>query len=98
MFLNKHFQIKSKIQELRKSPAWRQAMRFSQSIAAIVLASICILGITDVARTNRPTTLKVHAENHSASLFVAVAAQPSSPSRLAARMPDSFDQHVARVV
>src|SRR5258706_10336736 len=98
MSLNKNFQIKRKIQELRKSPAWRQEMHFSQSIAAIVLASICILAITDVGRTNRPTTSKVHAENHSASLFGAVAAQTSSPSSLAGRMPASFDQDVARVV
>ncbi len=95
---NKSFQIKSKIQELRKSPAWRQATHFTQSIAAIVMASICILAITDVGRTNRPTTSKVHAENHSASLFGALAAQTSSPNSLGGRMPDSFDQDVARVV
>src|SRR5260370_30181127 len=98
MFLNKHFQIKSKIQELRKSLAWRQAMHFSQSIAAIVLASICILAITDVGKKNRSNTSKVYAENHSATPFGAVAAQTSSPSSLAGRMPDSFDQDVAKVV
>jgi len=73
-------------------------MHFTQSIAAIVLASICILAITDVGRTNRPTTSKVHAENHSASLLGTVSAQTSSPNSLGGRMPDSFDQDVARVV
>src|SRR5258708_7711982 len=98
MSLIKSIQMNSKIQELRKSPAWRRAMNFIQSIAAIVLASICILAMTDVERTNRRMTPKVHAQNDSTALFGAVSGVKSSPDNLAGRMPDSFDRDVAKVV
>jgi cytochrome c peroxidase len=91
-------QIKSKIQELRNSPAWGPATHFIRSVAAIALASICLLAITDVGTTHTRTTPKLRAQNHTVSLFRAVSADTKSPSNLGGQMPASFDQDVARVV
>src|ERR1700730_3358175 len=98
MSLIKSIQIKSKIQELRNSPRWRQATRLVRSVAAVALASICLLAITDVGKTPSGTTPALSATNHSISLVRAVSAATSSPYNLGGRMPDSFDQDVARVV
>jgi cytochrome c peroxidase len=85
MALNKSIQTNSKLQELRKSPEWGQAMHFIRSVAAIALASICLLAIEDVGRA--PTRAKPEPRT-----------EAKSPGISRGRMPASFDQDVAKVV
>src|SRR6202040_2972529 len=78
-------QTNSKIQELRKSPEWRKAMHFIRSVAAIALASICLLAIENVGRA--PTRAKPEPRTE---------AKPPGNSR--GQMPALFDEDVAKVV
>src|SRR6202790_5038143 len=78
-------QTNSKIQELRKSPEWRKAMHFIRSVAAIALASICLLAIENLGRT--PTRAKPEPRT-----------EAKSPGNSRGQMPALFDQDVARVV
>ena len=73
-------------------------MHFIRSVAAIALASICLLGITDIGNTHTRTAPKLRAENHKLSPLETVSGQATSPSKLAGQMPESFDQDVAKAV
>ena len=75
----------SSIKELRDSPAYRRAIHFSQSIAAITLASICFLAITDVETKSKQTKPEAGAET-------------KSPGIAGGQMPPTFNTDVAKVV
>ena len=75
-------QMNSKIRKLLKSHAWRQAIHLIRSVAAIALTSICLLAITDVARTHTRTARKHRAENHALPVFGAVSGKAKSPGNL----------------
>jgi cytochrome c peroxidase len=90
--------MNAKIKELLESPSLRQAIRLIRSVAAIALASIILLAITDVGRTHRRTTMEPRAENHTVSLLGGVSGEAKSLGNLGGQIPPSFDQDVARVV
>ena len=53
---------------LRNSPVWRPAIHLIRFVAAVTLASICILAITDLGGMRRRTTPELSAKNHTLSL------------------------------
>jgi cytochrome c peroxidase len=91
-------QMNAKIKELLESPSSRQAIRLIRSVAAIVLASIILLAITDAGRTHRLTTMEPRAKDHTVSLLGGVSGEAKPLGNLAGHMPPSFDRDVAKVV
>ena len=90
--------MNAKIKELLESPSLRKAIRLIRSVAAIALASIILLAMTDVGRTHRRTTREPRAENHTVSLLGGVSGEAESLGNLGGQMPPSFSQDAARVV
>jgi cytochrome c peroxidase len=91
-------QMNAKIKELLESPSSRQAIRLIRSVAAIVLASIILLAITDAGRTHGLTTMEPRAKDHTVSLLGGVSGEAKPLGNLAGHMPPSFDREVAKVV
>ncbi len=73
-------------------------MLFIRSVAAIALASLCVLTISGLGGTRTRIAQELRAENHTPALLEAISRQAQSPSNLGGQMPPSFDQDVARVV
>jgi len=90
--------MNAKIKELLESPSSRQAIRLIRSVAAITLASIILLAITDVGKTRTRIMPKPRTVNHSLPLSGAVSGEAKSLVNLGGHMPPSFDQDVAKVV
>jgi cytochrome c peroxidase len=90
--------MNAKIKELLESPSSRQAIRLIRSVAAIVLASIILLAITDAGSTHGLTTMEPRAKDHTVSLLGGVSGEAKPLGNLAGHMPPSFDREVAKVV
>jgi len=71
-----------------RSPAWRRAVRITESVAATILGAICFLAITRAGVAYTRTASKLHAKTPNTHLR----------STSAGQMPPSFDKDVARVV
>jgi hypothetical protein len=90
--------MNSKIKLFKDGTAWRQAMFFVRSVAAMALASLCALTISGLGGTHMWIAPELRALNDTLALLGAISGHAESPGNLGGQMPPSFDQDVARVV